>query len=394
MIDFRFISPTQFVFGKEAEKALPTEAAKLGGKILFHYGGGSIKASGLYDRVKTSLKKAGIEFVELGGVKPNPALALVREGINLCRGENISGILAVGGGSVIDSAKAIAVGVPYEKDVWDFFTGKVQASTALPLGVILTIPASGSEASDSTVVSDYSKKLKLPYATDLMRPVFALMNPELTFTLPPYQTAAGIVDIISHVMERYFTPVQAVDLTDGLCEAVIRSVVKAAPKVFANPEDYNARAEIMWAGMIAHNNLVGLGRQADWASHRIEHELSAQYDVAHGAGLAVIFPAWMKYVYKENIARFVQFAVRVWDVDYTAGEENAIALEGIRRHKVFYESIGMPTTLSALGVMDDRYRLMARQAVAKGPLGSLKKITEDDAVAIYKLAAGTIFRKV
>ena len=388
MLDFRFISPTQFVFGKDAEAALPEEAAKLGGKILFHFGGGSIKASGLYDRVKSSLAKAGIEYVELGGVKPNPALSLVREGIDLCRAENVTGILAVGGGSVIDSAKAISVGVPYDGDVWDFYTGKAKASSALPIGVILTIPAAGSEGSNGSVVSDYSTKSKLAYGTDLFRPVFALMNPELTFTLPPYQTAAGIVDMISHVMERYFTQVPAVDLTDGLCETVIRSIVKAASRVFENPNDYNARAEIMWAGMIAHNDLVGLGRQGDWASHGIEHELSAQYDVAHGAGLAVVFPAWMKFLYKENLERFVQFAVRIWDVDYTAGEEEAVAREGIRRHEAFYRSIGMPTTLAALGVTDNRFEAMARQAVSHGPLGSFKRLSQDDVVAIYKLAAG------
>ena len=388
MLDFKFISPTKFVFGRNAEDALTKEAETLGGKVLLHYGGGSIKTSGLYGRVKASLDEAGVDCVELGGVKPNPALSLVREGVDLCRAEGVTGILAVGGGSVIDSAKAIAVGVPYEGDVWDFYTGKAKASSALPIGVILTIPAAGSEGSNGSVVSDYDTKSKCAYGTDLLRPAFALMNPELTYTLPPYQTAAGIVDMISHVMERYFTRVRAVDVTDGLCESVIRSVVKAAPKVLENPEDYDARAEIMWAGTIAHNDLLGLGRRGDWASHGIEHELSAQYDVAHGAGLAVVFPAWMKYVYKEDLARFVQFAVRVWDVDYTAGEEEKAALEGVRRHKAFYDSIGMPTTLTALGVTDDRYETMAREALRKGPLGSFKRLSHDDIVAIYRLAAG------
>ena len=388
MLDFRFISPTRFVFGRNAESALSAEAAKIGPRILLHYGGGSIKKSGLYDRVKASLAEAGAECFELGGVQPNPALSLVREGIGLCRAEGITGILAVGGGSVIDSAKAIAIGVPYEGDVWDFFTGRAEADAVLPVGVILTIPAAGSEGSTGTVVTDYEVRSKFAYNSDLLRPAFALMNPELTFTLPPYQTAAGVVDMISHVMERYFTQTESVDLTDGLCETVIRSIVKAAPRVFENPEDYEARATIMWAGTIAHNNLVGLGRQDDWASHDIEHELSAQYDVAHGAGLAVVFPAWMKYVYRENVQRFVQFAVRVWNVDYTAGEEEAAALEGIRRHKAFYESIGMPTSLPALGVTDDRYEAMAGQATRNGPLGSFKKLAAEDVVAIYKLAAG------
>ena len=386
MLDFKFISPTQFIFGRNAEEALVKESSKLGGKILLHYGGGSIKRSGLYDRVKKYLADAGTEVVELGGVKPNPVLSMVREGIDLCRAEGITGILAVGGGSVIDSAKAIAIGVPYDSDVWDFYTEKATVAETLPVGVILTIPAAGSEGSNGSVVTDEDTRSKFVCGSDLMRPLFSLMNPELTFTLSPYQTACGIADMISHVMERYFTNTEDVGLTDRLGEALIRTVIDAAPKVLADPEDYEARAELMWAGTIAHTDIVGLGRETDWASHQIEHELSAQYDVAHGAGLAVVFPAWMTHVRKENLSRFVQFAVRVWDVDYVAGREDETALEGIRRHKAFYDSIGMPTSLSALGITDNRYDIMADKAMRDGPFGGLKKLGKEDVVAIYTLA--------
>ncbi|MDF1566780.1 MAG: iron-containing alcohol dehydrogenase [Spirochaetaceae bacterium] len=387
MLNFEFVSPTRFIFGRDAEKALVDQAKTLGTKILLHYGGGSIKKSGLYDRVKTSLKEAGVDFTELGGVKPNPALSTVREGIELCRAEGVTGILAVGGGSVIDSGKGIAVGVPYEGDVWDFYTRKAVIEQALPIGVILTLPAAGSEGSDGSVVTDMDTQSKFDCGSDLIRPKFALLNPELSYTLPPYQTAVGAVDMISHVMERYFTNTEAVDVTDRLCESVIRSVIKAAPKALADPEDYEARAAIMWAGTIAHNNILGVGREHDWASHNIEHELSAQYDVAHGAGLAVVFPAWMTYVHETNIQRFVQFAVRVWDVDYTAGEEKAAALEAILRHKEFYRSLGMPTSLKELGITDDRYDIMAEKATRNGSLGGFRKLDKNDVIAIYKLAA-------
>ena len=349
-------------------------------------GGGSIVKTGLYGRVKDALNQAGVKFIELGGVVPNPTLELAREGVDLCRAEGISGILAVGGGSVIDSAKGIAAGVPYDGDVWDLYTGKGRIDKALPVGVILTLPAAGSEGSRSSVLTDEATQSKFYCDSELLRPVFALLNPELTFTLPPYQTAAGIVDMMTHVMERYFTNTAHVDLSDRLCEAVIRSVVKNAPKVLSNPEDYDARAEIMWAGTLAHTDLVGKGREEDWASHNIEHELSAQYGVTHGAGLAVIFPAWMKYVLSTNIQRFVQFATRIWDVEYTAGEEEAAALEGIRRHEIFYESIGMPTRLPGLGISDNRYEIMADKAMRFGSLGGLKKLTKKDVIAIYRLA--------
>ncbi len=387
MLNFNFYSPTRIVFGRDAEATLTTEASLLGSKILIHYGGGSIKKSGLYDRVLSSLNEAGISYVELGGVKPNPALSLVREGIKLCREEGVTGILAVGGGSVIDSAKGIAVGVPYDGDVWDFYTGK-DIDAALPLGTILTIPAAGSEVSNGSVVTDEDTQSKFYCGSDLLKPAFALLNPELTYTLPAYQTAAGMVDMISHVMERYFTNTSSVDLTDRIGESIIRSVIAAAPKVLSNPEDYDARAQIMWAGTMAHNDMAGVGREQDWSSHDIEHELSAQYGVTHGAGLAVIFPAWMKYVYKANIQRFIQYAVRVWDVDYVAGEEEAAVLEAIAKQEAFYRSIGMPTTLKELGITDNRYEKMAGKTLRHGSLGFFRKLSKEDVVAIYTLAEG------
>ena len=386
MNDFTFYSPTRFVFGRNAEEALVREAPGLGTKILLHYGGGSIKKTGLYDRVKKYLDEAGVGFVELGGVKPNPALSLVREGIDLCRTEGVTGILAVGGGSVIDSAKGIAVGVPYEGDVWDFYTGK-EVEAALPIGTILTIPAAGSEVSNGSVVTDEETQSKFYTGSDLIRPKFSLMNPELTYTLPPYQTAAGMVDMITHVMERYFTNTPNVDLTDRFGESIIRTVVKTAPAVLADPEEYEARAQIMWAGTMAHGDHAGLGREQDWASHDIEHELSAQYGVTHGAGLAVIFPAWMTHVWKENPGRFVQFATRVWDIDYVVGEEERIISEAIEKQKAFYRSIGMPVSLSELGISDNRYDIMAEKAMRHGSLGGLKKLTKEDVVEIYRLAA-------
>jgi hypothetical protein len=272
-----------------------------------------------------------VEFIELGGVQPNPRLSLVKQGIELCRKHNIDFILAVGGGSVIDSAKAIAVGVPYEGDVWDFYSGKAVPEKALPVGVVLTIPAAGSEASKSSVITNEDGWYKRGLNVEIIRPKFAIMNPEITFTLPPYQTACGAADIMAHVMERYFTHQKDVDFTDRLCEATLKTIIKNVPIVLEEPENYQARAEIMWASTIAHNDLLSTGRIGDWASHAIEHELSGIYDVPHGAGLAVVFPAWMKYVYKEDVDRFVQFATRVWDVEMDFSNPERTALEGIYR---------------------------------------------------------------
>lgn len=328
-----------------------------------------------------------MSFVELGGVLPNPRLSLVQEGIRICREQDINFILAIGGGSVIDSAKAIAVGVVYEGDVWDFYSEKASAQAALPIGVVLTIAAAGSEASDSSVITNEDGWHKRGMGADCIRPTFSILNPELMYSLSPFQTMVGIADIMSHVMERYFTANRNNDFTDRLCEATLKTVINNARILLRDPNQYEARAEIMWAGTIAHNNLLGTGRIGDWSSHMIEHELSGIYDVPHGAGLAVVFPAWMKYVYRENIERFVQFAVRVWDVDLGYESPEAIALEGIRRIESFFHEVGLPVKLDQLGVSsDEHFNEMAEKAVAYGPLGNFKKIHKEDALNILKLA--------
>lgn len=386
MKDFVFQCPTKIIFGKGTENQVGSEAKPYGSKVLLHYGGGSIKKTGLYEKVVKSLRDAGIEIFELSGVKPNPRLSMVYEGIKICRENNIDLVLAVGGGSAIDSSKAIALGVPYDGDVWDLFTFKSAPKAALPVGVVLTLPATGSEASSSSVITNEDGWYKRGLSTDFNRPKFAIMNPELTYTLPPFQTSSGAADIMAHVMERYFTNTLHVDLTDRLCEATLKTVIKNAPLALKNPEDYDARAEIMWSGTIAHNGLLGTGREEDWASHRIEHELSGIYDVTHGAGLAVVIPAWMKYIYKLNINRFVQFANRVWNVEIDLQNPEATALEGIRKLEEFFRLIGLPTTLKDLNIPDDRFEEMGEKCVKYGPVGGLKKIYKDDVVNILNLA--------
>jgi alcohol dehydrogenase YqhD (iron-dependent ADH family) len=387
MDNFVFENATKIVFGKEVERDVGRLTARWSRKILLHYGAGSIKKSGLHDRVCRSLKEAGVEFVELPGVVPNPRLSLVREGIDICRKRGIDFILAVGGGSVIDSAKAIGIGVPYKGDVWEFYTNKAKPAEMLPVGVVLTIPAAGSEASGGSVVTNEEGWLKRACDSVIMRPKFAIMNPELTFTLPPYQTACGAADIMAHVFERYFTRTPAVDLTDRLCEATLQTIIRNAPIALAQPSDYDARAEIMWASTVAHNDLIGTGRAADWGSHMIEHELSAIYDVAHGAGLAVVFPAWMRHAYTSDIARFAQLAVRVWGVPYDFSSPERTALEGIDRLQAFNRRIGLPTTLKELGVSGDRLEEMARKCAHYGPVGSYVKLGAREILGVLKLAS-------
>lgn len=388
MENFTFQNPTRIIFGKGTESQVGAETRKYADKILLHYGGGSIKKSGLYDRVVKSLKDAGIEFVELAGVRPNPRLSLVRQGIEICRKEGIRFILAVGGGSVIDSAKAIAVGVPYEGDVWDFYVGKAQVKEALPVGVVLTIPAAGSESSPSSVITNEDGWYKRGLTTDHIFPRFAIMNPELTYTLPNYQTACGAADIMAHIMERYFTNTRDVELTDRLCEAGMKTLINNVPKALANPSDYAARAEIMWTATVAHNNLLGTGREEDWASHGIEHEISGIYDIAHGAGLAIVFPAWMQYVYKHDVQRFAQFAVRVWDVDYNFFNPEETALKGIQKLKEFFSSIGLPVSLREAGIDDIRLEEMAEKCTDSDThtVGNFVKLNKQAVYDILTLA--------
>lgn len=387
MENFVFQNPTKIIFGKGVESETGKETARHSANVLLHYGGGSIKKSGLYDRVCRSLTGAGVRYTDLPGVQPNPRLALVREGIRVCREKGIDFVLAVGGGSTIDSAKAIAIGVPYAGDVWDFYARKATVTKSLSVGVVLTIPAAGSESSNGSVITKEEGLYKRDAGGECMRPKFAIMNPELTFSLPPYQTACGAADIMAHIMERYFTRVPAVDFTDRLSEAALATIIRSVPLVLSRPTDYDARAEIMWAGTIAHNDLLGTGRVGDWASHMIEHELSALYDVAHGAGLAVVFPAWMRHVYKNDVRRFAQFAVRVWGVEYDFQDPERTALEGIRRLEGFFRQIGLPTTLRELGVADEKTMdEMARKCTERGTVGNFVPLATVDVRAVYALA--------
>jgi len=386
MNNFVFQNTTKIIFGKEVQHEVGRETAKYGRKVLLHYGGGSVKKTGIYPAIETALKAEGIEVIELGGAQPNPRLSLVREGIRLCHEHKIEFILAVGGGSVIDSAKAIGIGACYVGDVWDFFTNQALPEKTLPVGVVLTIPAAGSESSDGTVITNEEGWYKRPCSHSIMYPKFAILNPEFCYTLSAYQTFCGVTDMMSHVMERYFTQTSHTDFTDRLCEATLKTLINNARIVMEKPNDYAARAELMWAGTVAHNNILGTGREDDWGTHMIEHELSGIYDVAHGAGLAVVFPAWMEYVYSLNVNRFVQFAVRVWDVDLSYESPEEIAKEGIRRIKSFFREIGMPTNLRELQIPDDRLEEMAAKAVEYGPLGNFKKLQHEDVLNILKLA--------
>ena len=389
MNNFELYTPTKIIFGKDTQSKVGELCAAYSPnkRVLLHYGGGSIKRSGLYDQVVASLQAAGVEYWELGGVQPNPRLSLVYKGIEICREHDIDFILGVGGGSAIDSAKGIAHGVRYDGDVWDFYLKKTfDFSKSLPIGCILTLSATGTEASDSSVVTKEEGNWKRSCKTDKNRPVFAIMNPELTETLPPYQTACGAADMLAHMLERYFTNTPAVDLTDRMLEAGLRTVLYYGPVAYNHPHDYEARAELMFAGMVAHNGLLGMGRQEDWGSHNIGHELSAIYDIAHGASLSIIFPAWMKYVWKINPTRFVQFAQRVMDVDFALEHTERIVLEGIRRLENWFTSIGLPIRLSEVGIDDSRLREMAEKAVTGKALGNFKQMTADDIYEVYKLA--------
>lgn len=389
MLNFEFRAPTEFIFGDDAQKCVGDKIAAIGKKkVLLHYGGQSAKKSGLLDEIIQNLKASNLELFELGGVQPNPRDTLVYEGISLCREKDIDFILAVGGGSTIDSAKAIAIGVPYEGDFWDFYSGKAEPKECMSLGVVLTLPAAGSEGSNGSVITKVDGQFKRSCDNDIIRPRFAFMNPTLTFTLPAYQTACGVADIMAHVFERYFTPTEGVSVTDRLCEAVLLTMIENAPVVLEKPDDYDARSNIMWAGMIAHNNVCGVGREQDWGSHMIEHELSALYDVAHGAGLAVIFPAWMRYQYKHDVMRFAQLAVRVWGCSMDFKNPERTALEGINRLESFFRSLGLPTTFAELGAKEEDIREMTYKIAMdddKG-LGNFHPLSRSDIEEVYKLA--------
>lgn len=393
MNNFTFYSPTYFAFGKGAENETGKYVKQYGGhKVLIHYGGGSVVRSGLLDRVKKSLEAEGISYVELGGVKASPLSDLVYEGIELARKEAVDFILPVGGGSVMDSAKAIALGVPYDGDFWDYFCGKAgPVVEALPVGCIVTIAASGSEGStDSvvTLVTEDGNQYKRCADGDILRPLFAIMNPELMMTLPPYQTASGIADIMAHCMERYFSHTKDCELTDRLLEAVMLTMIKEGRRVMKNPLDYEARANIMWAAMIAQNNITGVGRAQDWGTHHMDNELGIKYGCSHGAGLALLFPYWMEYAMKANgPEQFVKYATRIWGCQNNFEQPEVTAREGIKAFQDFMKEIDMPTTISELGGKPEDIPSMVENMFFEAPNhGNFVKLTPEIAAEIYSMA--------
>ena len=392
MKDFNYYAPTEVVFGRNSEGQVAKLVKRYGGhKVLVHYGGKSAEKSGLLDKICMLLRDEGVAFIKFGGVVPNPRLSKVHEGIDLCRKEGVDFILAIGGGSVIDSSKAIAYGVPYDGDVWDFYAYKKDPVCALPVAAVLTIPAAGSEMSDSSVITNEDGWIKHGYSNNLCRVKFAIMNPERTFTLPPYQTAAGVTDIMMHTMERYFSHDGDMSLTDSIAEGLLKTMKDSVFAVLKDPEDYRHRAQIMWGGSLAHNDLTGCGTQGDWATHLLEHELSAMFDVTHGAGLAAVWPSWARYVLKEDVQRFVRFAVNVMGVTNDYCDPEGTALRGIEAMETFYHAIGMPVNIHELigrEITDDEIDEMVGKCSRGGTfsIGAFKTLEAEDMKAIYEMA--------
>lgn len=388
MENFTFYSPTYFVFGRDTEKQAGRYVRQFGGsKVLIVYGGGSVVKSGLLNRIETSLAAEKIPFVEIGGVKPNPLSGLVYEGIELAKKEEVDFVLGVGGGSVMDSSKAIALGAVYDGDFWDFYEGKLSVTDALPVGVVPTLAASGSEGSTDAVVTNEDGMYKRCADGDVLRPKFAIMNPQIMTTLPAYQTASGITDIISHSLERYFTHTKDVEITDRLLEAIMLTMLKEGRRVMADPANYEARANIMWAGMVAHNNITGVGRQQDWGTHHMEHELSTMYGCSHGAGLSILTPVWMTYVMDIDVNRFAQFAVRVMGCEMDFQNPRETALQGIKKLKEFFNEIGMPSTISEIGGKEEDIPELSRRMFHNKPdHGSFLKLSKESVMEIYKMA--------
>lgn len=387
MNSFSFQNPTNIVFGQGTVSKLASLVSPFGKNILLVYGGGSIKRSGLYDQVIEQLNSIGAKVVELSGIEPNPRLTSVNKGIELCRSEKVDLILAVGGGSVIDASKAIAAGALYDGDVWDFLMHKAEIKDALPIGTILTLSATGSEMNGNAVISNWETKQKRAFGSMHVYPRFSILDPTLTFSVPRDQTVNGVVDIMSHVFEQYFTLTENAPLQERLCESVLLTVIENAEKALENPNDYDARANLMLCGTLALNGgLISVGTQNDWASHGIEHEVSAIYDIPHGAGLAILFPNWMKYVYKERIDRFTQFAERVWGIERGSKSDEELALAGIEATREFFTRIGAPATLAYYNIDSEHLDVMAREAVLFGPLGNFKKLQQEDVRQILEAA--------
>lgn len=386
MQNFNFKSETRIIFGKDKENELASYVKSYGKKVLVHFGGTSLKKLGVIDRVTKSLDESAIEYVILEGVVPNPRLSVIHEGVKICKEENIDFILAIGGGSAIDSAKAIALGAKYDGDVWDFFTGAAEPIEAISVGTILTIPGAGSEMSQSSIVTNEDGDLKCGVDAECIVPVFSILNPEMCYTLPPYLLACGLADIMSHQFERYFTTTKDIILSDYLLEGAMKALVEIGPKLMKDPTNYNLCAEFMWLATVSHNGVLDVGRSSDWGSHRIEHEISALYDITHGAGMAIVFPAWMKYVKNENIDRFVQFASRVFGINDASLTKDQLATKGIEALENFFRSLGLKLTLSEAGVPTDKFEEMAKKAVGSNvTIGRFKEMTVNDVVEILKL---------
>lgn len=387
MNNFSFHNPTKIVFGRGTVSQLGELLKPYGKRVLLVYGGGSIKRNGLYDQVVSQLQGVGAEVRELPGVEPNPRLSSVHRGIEICREHGVEFILGVGGGSVIDAAKAIAAGVPYDGDVWDFYVQKASVGKALPLGAVLTLAATGTEMNGNTVITNWETKEKRGMGSIHVYPKFSILDPELTFTVPADQTANGIVDMMSHVFEQYFSLTKDTPLQERLCESILKTVVENGELAIREPNNYAARANLMLCGTYALNGgMISVGVEDDWASHEIEHAISAIYDIAHGAGLSIVFPNWMKYVYRARIDRFVQYAIRVWNIDPSGKSDEEVALAGIQATRDFFTRIGAPATLGQLGIGREHLDEMAEHAVRFGPIGSFRRLGKDDVKAILEMA--------
>lgn len=384
MNNFVFQNPTELIFGKGQLSQLANKVEQLGRTILLVYGGGSIKKSGLYDKVLSILNEKNCKVLELAGVEPNPRLSTVNNGIELCKNEQVDWILAVGGGSVIDAAKAMAVGALYEGDVWDFYSRKAVAAKGLPLGTVLTLSATGSEMNRGSVVTNWETQEK--HGASTVFPTFSILDPEHTYSVPKDQTIYGICDTMSHVFEQYFTHTTEIPLQSRWAESILLTVIENAEKAIAHPNDYDARANLMYCSTMALNGFLPMGVTTDWATHSIEHAVSAIYDIPHGGGLSIIFPNWMKYVYKENVDRFKQYAVRVWNVDPAGKSDDEIALEGIEKTRAFFNRIGAPATLSDYNIGEENLSVMAEKATPYGPIGQFKKLDQNDVYAILKMS--------
>lgn len=384
MKKFSYQNPTKLIFGKGQIEELRNELPKYGSKVLLVYGGGSIKRNGLYEEVKTILASLSADVYELSGVEPNPRLSSVQKGIDMARENSVDFILAVGGGSVLDCVKAIAVGVPFEGNVWDIIKGNAKAVETLPFGAILTLAATGSEMNNNSVITNWDTQEKIGWSSTVSYPKFSILDPVYTYSVPKDQTVYGMVDIMSHVFEQYFHHVKNTPLQDRFCESLLKTVIETAPQLIENLEDYELRETILYTGTIALNKSLGMGTQGEWSTHDIEHAVSAVYDIPHGGGLAILFPNWMKHVLDENVGRFVQFATRVFDINPNGKSEREVALEGIEALRQFWNSIGAPSRLADYGIGDENLELMADKAFAKGSLGVFKKLTKNDIVEIYR----------